>query len=333
MQDWQKLSALVIGFGSIGRRHTRVLKEIGVTDVRVAEVFPELREMAKNEFGIERVYESLDAGLADGPRTVFVCSPTAMHVEQITAAIRAGADVCTEKPLAASLDGLAELEAEANKLGRIVMVAHCFRWHEGLVKAKNMADEGRIGRIVSIRALVGEYIPEAIPNYLNMYYSQYSGCYELMHDVDLALWYSGQPPMRVMGLHGSFSEVGMKSPDVAEMLIEFPDRLIANVHLDFFERCRHRQVELLGTEGQIYVEFAKWDECCVSIYEAARNDWQVEILKTDRDDMFRAENKDFLQAVVSRSAVPVDIAEGRKAVDVILSAQKSAETGCAVQLG
>ena len=39
----------------------------------------ELREMAKNEFGIERVYESLDAGLADGPRTVFVCSPTAMH--------------------------------------------------------------------------------------------------------------------------------------------------------------------------------------------------------------------------------------------------------------
>jgi predicted dehydrogenase len=332
MEDWQRVSALVIGFGSIGRRHTRVLKEIGVEDVRVAEVFPELREMAKNEFGIQRVYESLETGLADGPQTVFVCSPTAMHVEQITAAMRAGADVCTEKPLAASLDGLDDLEAEAKKLGRIVMVAHCFRWHEGLAKAKKWADEGRIGRIVSIRALVGEYIPEAIPNYLNMYYSQYSGCYELMHDVDLALWYAGQPPKRVMGMQGSYSDVGMKSPDVAEMLIEFPDRLMANVHLDFFERCRHRQIELLGTEGQIYVEFAKWDKCCVSIYEAAKKEWQCEEMDTDRDDMFRAENTDFLRAVVSRSAVPVDITEGRKAVDVILAAQKSADSGCGVIL-
>lgn len=333
MENWQKLSALVIGFGSIGRRHTRVLKEIGVADVRVAEVFPELRETAAREYGIERVYDSLEAGLADSPNTVFVCSPTAMHIEQITAAMRAGADVCTEKPLAASLNGIDELEREAKRLDRIVMVAHCFRWHEGLVKAKKMADEGRIGRIVSIRALVGEYIPEAIPNYLNMYYSQYSGCYELMHDVDLALWYAGQAPRRVMGMQGSYSDVGMKSPDVAEMLIDFPDRLVANVHLDFFERCRHRQIELLGTDGQIYVEFAKWDECCVSIYEADRKDWQVEVLKTDRDDMFRAENKDFLNVVLSRGPVPVDIAEGRKAVDVILAAQESAKSGCAVQIG
>lgn len=333
MEDWQKLSALVVGFGSIGRRHARVLKEIGVADVRVAEVFPELRETAKNEYGIERVYDSLEAGLSGGPDTVFVCSPTAMHIEQITAAINAGADVCTEKPLASSLEGLDDLEATARRLGRIVMVAHCFRWHEGLARAKKWAEEGRIGRIVSIRALVGEYIPENIPNYLNMYYSQYSGCYELMHDVDLAIWYAGQPIRRVMGIDGSFSDVGMKSPDVAEMLIEFEDRLLANVHLDFFERYRHRQIELLGTEGQIYVEFARWDKCRLSLYEAEKKEWHVEELDTERDDMFRAEDREFLQAAVSRSAVPVDIAEGRKAVEVILAAQESARTGCAVRFG
>lgn len=332
MENWQELSALVVGFGSIGRRHARVLKEIGVEDIRVAEPFAELREMAKNEFAIERIYEDYDAALADGPRTVFVCTPTAMHLDQIGRAIRAGADVCTEKPLAASGEGIAELEAEAKRLGRIVMVAHCFRWHEGLVKAKKWADEGKIGRIVSIRALVGEYIPEAIPNYLNMYYSQYSGCYELMHDVDLAIWYAGQRPTQVMGMQGSFSDVGMKSPDVAEMLIGFEDRLVANVHLDFFERCRHRQVELLGTEGQIYVEFARWDKCCVSLYEASKKEWHIEELDTDRDDMFRTEDRDFLQGVAARSAVPVDIAEGRKAVDVILAAQESVKSGCAVKL-
>jgi predicted dehydrogenase len=109
--------------------------------------------------------------------------------------------------------------------------------------------------------------------------------------------------------------------------------LVANVHLDFFERCRHRQIELLGTEGQIYVEFAKWDSTRVSLYEASSRDWRIRELTTDRDDMFRDEDRDFLKAVASRSPVAVDIAEGRKAVEVILAAQESAKTGCAVKLG
>lgn len=330
MKNWQDLSALVVGFGSIGRRHARVLGEIGVKDIRIAELSPELRQMASDDPEVSQVFESLEDGLASKPDTVFVCSPTALHVEQIKAALEAGADVLTEKPLASSPEGIDELDKLAKEKDKIVMVAHCFRFHEGLRRAKNWLDEGKIGRLVSVRCVVGEYIPEVIPNYMNMYYSQYSGAYELMHDIDLALWYAGQPVKRVMGMDGSFSDAGMKSPDVVEMVIEFPDRLLANVHLDFFQRARHRQVELYGTDGTIYVEFAKWDECSVSIYQAENREWHHQEFKTDRDDMFRDEDKAFLQAAASRSAVPIDITEGRKAVDVMLASQESSKTGKAI---
>lgn len=331
-QEWREKSALVIGFGSIGRRHARVLKEIGVRDVRVCETIPERRDAARGELGIEKTYSSLEDALADKPDTVFVCSPTGMHVEQAAAAVQAGADVMIEKPLSTTLEGVENLKTLVSERGSIAMVAHCFRFHDGLVRAKKWLDAGRIGRLVAIRCVFGEYIPEVMPDYLSRYVSKYSGAYELMHDIDLALWFAGQKPKRVFGLDGRFSDVPMESPDLAEMIIEFEEKCVASVHLDFFERVRHRQTELFGTEGTIIVEFAKWDQCTVSIYEANKRQWTHKEIKTDRDDMFRTEDRIFLEACVSRAPVPVDIEAGARAVKVMLAAQQSSRTGQAVEL-
>lgn len=328
----KNLSALVVGFGSIGRRHARILRELGLTDISVCDPLPEMRVRARDEFGIAETFESLEEGLARKPDTVFICSPTALHIEQAIQAIQAGADVFTEKPLSVSLERVDELDALARERGRIVMVGHCLRFHEGLQKAKRWLEKGRIGRLISVRAVVGEYIPDVMPNYRNMYISQYNGVYELMHDIDLALWYADQPPVRVFGIEGNFSDVGMKSPDTVEMLIEFQDRCTASVHLDFFERARHRQTELLGTEGTIIVEFASWDKCHLSLYEASSAAWHHEEMKTDRDDMFREEDGVFLRAVGSRSGVPVDIATGSVVIEVMVAAQESARTGKAVRI-
>ena len=331
-EKWQELSALVVGFGSIGQRHARVLREIGLTGIRMCEIMPERRDLAREQFGIAKTCESLEEGLAEKPDTVFICSPTALHIEQAAASIKAGADVFTEKPLSVSLDGIDDLEKLARERGKVVMVGHCFRFHEGLVKAKRWVEEGRIGRLIAVRCVFGEYIPEVMPNYKNMYISQYSGAYELMHDIDLALWYANQPPKQVLGIDRTFGDAGMNSPDLVEIIIEFRDRCVASVQLDFFERVRHRQTELLGTEGTIEIEFAKWDECNVSIYDAATRTWDRQTLKTDRDDMFRDENTAFLKAVVTHGEAPVNIAAGKTAVQVMLANQESSRTGRAVPI-
>lgn len=331
-ESWLALSVLVVGFGSIGKRHLRILQELGIKKLSVVDPREDRRETATRDFGITRVYENIEQGLLDKPQTVFICSPTDFHLEQAEMSLLSGADVMVEKPLSNSLDGTERLQNLANEFGKIVMVAHCFRFHEGLQRARTLLQEGVIGRLLSIRASVGEYIPDVMPDYRNMYISSLNGVYELMHEIDLALWFADQPPVRVFGIHGRFSDVGMKSPDMVEILIEFKQQCLASVHLDFFQRARRRQIDLLGTKGTILVDFARWDECLISLYRSKTHTWTYKKLITDRDDMFREEDRLFLQAVASRSPSPLGIAEGRLSLQVIDAVKECQHTYAAVTL-
>lgn len=332
-KEWQDLKGLIVGFGSAGCRHLRILRELGLRQIAVCDPDEERRARARNEFGIPEVFSSLEQGLRPRPQVVFICSPTAAHAEQAVQALKAGVDVFVEKPLSTDVRPIDRLASVAKQSDQIVMVGHCFRFHEGLRIAKGWLTEGRIGRLVAVRASMGEYIPEVMPNYRNMYIAEYSGAYELVHDLDLALWYVAQRPVRVFGVDGIVSDVGIRSPDLVEILIEFEDRCVASVHLDFFQRARRRQTELLGTEGTTIVEFGRWDECNLSLYQPSSGEWLHEKLQTDRDDMFRDEDRAFLEAVVKRSPVLPGLDEGRLAVEVTVAAQRSARTGKAVTLG
>ena len=295
VKPWSETSVLIAGCGSIGKRHARVLRSLGVADVRACDPVAEQRQALALESPSVRLYDSYEAGLSDRPDAVLLCTPPAVHVPMARQAVKAGCHVLTEKPLSDTLEGIDDLAALASRNGKKVMVALCFRYHEGLLRAKRYLDDGRIGRLVSIRALMGEYLPDIRADYRTLYLAQYSGAFELMHDLDLALWYADQPVRKSRCVYGSYSDIGIPAPDVAEFLLEFENRCVANVHLDFFQRPRRRQMELIGTQGIIVVEFAHWNHCTVSLYEARRGEWQTGELRTDRDDMFAQKTASFLQ--------------------------------------
>jgi predicted dehydrogenase len=323
VKPWNEMSVLIAGCGSIGKRHARVLKSLGASDLRACDPVPEQRRALSAESPDVRMADTYEAALADRPDAVLICTPPAMHIPMACRAIQSGCHVLTEKPLSDSLEGIDALEALAKKSGKKVMVALCFRFHEGLLRAKKYLDSSRIGRLVSIRALMGEHLPDIRPDYRALYLARYNGAFELMHDLDLALWYAGRPVRKIHSICGSYSDIGIQAPDLVELLLDFEDRCTANVHLDFFQRPRRRQMELIGTQGVVTVEFARWDRCTVSVYEAARGAWEVEELTTDRDDMFRAEDREFLQAAAENQSVSCTLAEGRKSLEVVLAAQKS----------
>lgn len=325
VKAWNELSVLVVGCGSIGKRHARVLQSLGVADIRACDPIAEQRQLFSAESPSVRMYDSYDAGLRDRPDTVLICTPPAMHIPMARQAIQAGCHALLEKPLSDTLDGIDELEALAVGANKKVMVALCFRYHEGLTRAKQCVDAGHIGRVVSIRALMGEHLPDIRSDYRSLYLAQYNGAFELMHDLDLAIWFAGQAVKKVHCVHGTYSDIGIQSPDVVEFLLDFEDRCVATVHLDFFQRPRRRQLELIGTKGVVTVEFAKWDHCTISLYDADRGEWKVEELTTDRDDMFRAEDREFLEAVAGDKPIRCTVAEGRKSMAAVFTAQQQTQ--------
>jgi predicted dehydrogenase len=141
-----------------------------------------------------------------------------------------------------------------------------------------------------------------------------------MHDIDLAMWYAGGAVRKVLCLSGNFSDIGIEAPDLVEMLIQFDNRCTAAVHLDLFQKPRRRVTELICTGGVITVDFGSWDRCSVSIYEAAQGVWEREELATDRDDMFREEDREFLEAIAGDKPIQCTISEARKSLEAVVSA-------------
>jgi predicted dehydrogenase len=327
VKAWNELSVLIAGCGSIGRRHARVLNGLGVKDVRACDPVPSQREALLAEVPSTRMTETYEEGLKGSPDTVLICTPPTMHIPMAIQAIQAGCHVLCEKPLSDTPEGIDELAALADETGKKVMVALCFRYHQGLLKARRYLDSGRIGRLVSVRALMGEHLPDVRPDYRDLFSSKYLGAFDLSHEIDLAIWYAGEPVRQVYALSGAYSDIGIEAPDLVELLLDFDGKCAASVHLDFFQRPRRRQTELIGTGGVIIVEFARWDRCTVSVYEAGKGSWEHEEFITERDDMFRAEDREFLEAVAEERPVLSDIAEGRKSVEVIAMAVESAGMG------
>ncbi|MEO7649191.1 MAG: Gfo/Idh/MocA family oxidoreductase [Bryobacteraceae bacterium] len=314
---WRNLSVLIAGCGSIGKRHARVLRELGVSDLRACDPLQSQRESIAAQSPGLILHETFEEGLRAKPDVLLIGTPPKMHIPMAIQAMRAGCHVLCEKPLADSTAGYEELAQAIAETQRKFMVALCFRYHEGHRRARAILDSGRLGRLVSIRALVGEHLPDVRPDYRDLFSAKDSGAFDLMHEVDLAIWYAGQPVREVACFSGTYSEIGIEAPDVVELLIDFADRRMASIHLDFFQQPRRRLTELMFTGGVVTVEFARWDRCTVSCYEAAKREWETDEFATDRDDMFRAEDRDFLQPVAANGTVTCDAAEALKSVDVV----------------
>ena len=86
---------------------------------------------------------------------------------------------------------------------------------------------------------MGEHLPDVRPDYKALYIAQYAGAFDLSHEVDLAVWYADQAVRSVQCVNGTYSDIGIAAPDIVQMVIEFEDRCVACIHLNF---SQHRAV-------------------------------------------------------------------------------------------
>lgn len=129
------LNCLVIGCGAMGTRRARILAGLGHV-VMCADADSTRAATLAYELQCEMVP---DVGLAFGVRlydAVFISTWPVSHVELALQAVRSGAHVFIEKPLALSEDGLDELEREAEAHGVKVMVGCNWRFHPAVVEVR-----------------------------------------------------------------------------------------------------------------------------------------------------------------------------------------------------
>ncbi len=109
---------------------------------------PEKGRAFAERFGVERVYDDLNALLQDASiDAVYIALPNAMHHMAVLAAARARKHMLCEKPFAMNVAHAREMVAACREAGVICRVAHQIRLEAALVRAREIVRSGRLGRL------------------------------------------------------------------------------------------------------------------------------------------------------------------------------------------
>jgi len=328
---------LVVGCGSIGKRHLGNLKLLSAGDLMAYDTRPERREEAREKYGAA-VFSDFDVAMRSRPDAVLVCTPTSLHMDYALPAVRQGCHVFIEKPISHDIAGVDELIERALSHNLVTLVGCTFRFHWGLQLAKRLLDEGRIGRLLCARAQFGQYLPDWHP--WEDYRQGYSASRSLgggiildsIHEIDYIHWLMGKAAA-VSCFTGKLSSLDIDTEDMAEILLRFDSGTIAEVHMDYIQRAYNRSCELIGEDGTITWSF---QDNQVKVYSAKDKKWQSYGHPPEVDyeinEMYVAEMEHFLRCIRGDEAAVLDAREAKSELEIVLAAKKSSDTGKVIPL-
>jgi predicted dehydrogenase len=250
-----KLCVAVVGYGSIGRRHTENLARLGVSR-RVV-----VRRVGKTNTAFEvpaevQVVCDTAAVLEVGLDAVIICVPTRLHVETALPYLEAGVPVLVEKPISDDVIEAATLVETARRENVLASMAYCMRYHPAYTAARRALGEGRIGRVLYAKAWFESYLPDWHPweDYRQSYAARTDlggGVLPTLdHELDFLNWCLGQPET-VVGWSAQTGGLETEAADLAALSIHYPGGVAATAHLSLCRRDRSRGFEFVGLDGTL----------------------------------------------------------------------------------
>lgn len=305
---------LVVGCGSIGRRHLQLLNERQDVECAVCDALPEALAAVKAVAPGAPLFDSLDAALEWLPVIVVVCTPNALHREVTERSFTIGAHVLCEKPIADTLEDGRAMVAAADRANRVLAIGYSERYRPSIRQVQRMAEDGELGTLIGGRAMVGTYntllcaktdYREHTPGVLLVDYT---------HEFDFLRAIFGE----VRDVHCWTNDLGKKekrcTPSVAVTTLRFESGAIVSVHMDYVQHPQRRTLEVYGDRGVLELDL-QTDE--LKIFDAAEpGGHRLMHFEHERNNLFRAEHQDMLDAVLKGGTPLVTGADGLKALEI-----------------
>ena len=317
---------LVVGYGAIGKRHVKNILDYTNHEIIIFSKRKDLDELKKKNV---KVFHTLEECISEKPEIGFITNETSYHIQIATKLARAGLDLFIEKPLSDSIKGVETLRKIVKQKKLVIQMGYHLRFHQCIIKIRKLIKQKKIGKIISIQAENGSYLPDWHP-YEN-YRRGYAGKKELgggivltqIHDVDYLYWFFGNP-RSIFSVMGKFSDLDISVEDYSASIIQFKNKITAELHLDFFQPPEFRGCKIKATNGII-----SWNSLDnqVKLYNNKKRKWEVIFRpKTfERNDMYVDEIKHFLKCVKNRKKTINTLEEAINTMYIALAMKKSAK--------
>ncbi|OGT37991.1 MAG: hypothetical protein A3F11_03205 [Gammaproteobacteria bacterium RIFCSPHIGHO2_12_FULL_37_14] len=239
------MRSLIVGYGSIGKRHAQVLSSLGchvslVTSQKTSDY---------------RGYATIEAALAQEPIDyVIISNPTYLHHASLVELIQCGYSgiVFIEKPLYAKLELLPDHRIQK------ILIGYNLRFCDQLLDIKkSLQDE----ELISFSTQVGQYLPD----WRNTDYRQ---CYsaknkhgggvlrDLSHELDYSLWICGRG-LEVTAIGGQYSELEIDADDVYSVMMRCEKCPVVSLQLNYLNRIPRREILIQTKKHTVGLDLIK----------------------------------------------------------------------------
>lgn len=298
------MKALVIGYGSIGARHAKILSQSLGCDTAV---------LSGRDVDFPLVYHCLDDALDQhAPDYVVIANQTNLHHETLSRLVlaRFAGRVLIEKPI-----------FETNRpippgVFQHVAVAYNLRFHPLIRKLRELV-AGQ--NIISVNAYVGQYLPSWRP--ANDYRRSYSASrtkgggalLDLSHELDYLTWLFGEWKL-MAALGGHFSSLEIESEDLFVILAQTSSCDAMTVQMSYLDRRAARRIIVNTADHTVEINL---------IGGTISVDGEVEMIRVERDFSYVKMHQTYLYG---KPGELCSVEEGLRILDMIERAELANRT-------
>jgi len=296
----------------MGFHHARIYSEltregrvelVGVADAnfeRAKEVAEKFKTRAFADY--KELIKEVDA--------VSIAVPTSLHRQVALEFIENGVHVLVEKPIAESIESAEEIIKAAKNNEVVLMVGHVERFNPGVLKLKEVLDEGLIGKVVTLTAKRVGPLPPQIKDV--------GVIVDLaVHDIDVMSFLLGDKVKNVYARAGS-AKNPLELEDYAIIMLNFGDAT-GIVETNWLTPHKVRTLSVVGTEGIAELDYITQK---LVIYN---HEW-VKEAKVNVKEPLRNELEHFVECVEKGVKPLVSGEEGLHALKVAIKALESAKS-------
>ncbi len=328
---------LVIGSGSVGKRHLRNFSDLGC---RVSAIDPrkDRLEEAAGEVTLEGSFQDLGEAIwkGGGFSGAVVASPPKFHVSQCIELAREGIPILLEKPVAKTLREALELnDALTEYPGTKLLLGYSYRWWPPLNDVRSRINSGVIGLPLHAKFVMSAHLADWHPweHYKDFFMaSRELGGGALLdesHFIDLMISFFGIPN-EVFAVIENIGGLDIDTDDNVDIIASYRNGPRVTLHLDLFGRPHEKFISVTGETGTLGWSF---EPNRIRLGRDMGQVWTDDEFTFERNEMFIETAKEFIGLLEGRTAPRCTLRDGINVLRVIEACRESASKGKIVTVG
>tara|TARA_Y100001935_G_C17250418_1_gene480673 strand:- start:118 stop:1131 length:1014 start_codon:yes stop_codon:yes gene_type:complete len=224
---------------------------------KVVDLCPERRRFVKELYPSINVSENFSTIIEDNSiDAVVISTPVKTHFKLILECLNANKHVLVEKPMATKTSEIAEILKISKEKKLVAMVGHTFLFNPAVKYIKNLIRNNELGKI--------RYIYSQRLN-LGRIRSDVDALWNLApHDISIIqYWLNELGPISIKKTGKSFVQEAID--DVVFLNIEYPDNILANIHVSWLDPHKIRKMTIVGSDKMVVYDDISENK--VSIYD------------------------------------------------------------------